>query len=216
MDEYLSEKEQAEQLRGWLKTYGPWIIGGVVAGALALAGVDAWRSHRLAQAEAASALYQTLATAAGEGRLDAAGEALDSLAAEHAAAPYVSQGRLVLAAAQVEADNTAEAVRLLETVMDEAQDPELALVARLRLARLFATTGDAERALALTEAKAEGPFGAALAEVRGDVLAARGDAAGARAAYTSALEGAGAGAIDEAFIRMKLEALGLAGEDEAS
>jgi predicted negative regulator of RcsB-dependent stress response len=48
-----------------------------------------------------------------------------------------------------------------------------------------------------------------LLEIRGDILAARGDVDGAREAYRQALEDAAlaGGVIDEEFVRLKLDAL---------
>jgi len=218
VDEYLSEKEQIERIRAWWKENGAWIVIGIGVGVLGLAGWNWWKAHKIGQAEEASAIYSTLTQAASAGRTGEARAELDRLAADYGGTPYVNQGRLALAGAFVLAGEPAEAAPLLEDVMEGADDPELALVARLRLARLLASTGEGDRALAVANFADAGPFGSALAEVRGDVLAGRGDVDGARAAYEEALEGvAEGGVIDEAFVRMKLEALGGgAAEAEAS
>ena len=209
MDDYLSEKEQIERIRAWWKENGAWIIIGVGVGVLGLAGWNWWKAHKIGQAEQASAIYTTLTQAASAGRTGDARAELDRLTADYAGTPYADQGRLALAGAFVLAGEPAEAGSLLEEVMTRTSDPELALVARLRLARLLASTGEGDRALEIAGISDAGPFGSALAEVRVDVLAERGDVDGARAAYEEALEGvAEGGVIDEAFVRMKLEALG--------
>ena len=218
MEEYLSEKEQIERIRAWWKENGAWIVIGIGVGVLGLAGWNWWKAHKIEQAEQASAIYSTLTQAASAGRTDAARAELDRLAADFGSTPYVDQGRLALAGAFVLAGDPTQAMSLLEDVMDGADDPELSLVARLRLARLLASAGEGDRALTVASFGDAGPFGSALAEVRGDVLAGRGDVEGARAAYQEALDGvAEGGVIDEAFVRMKLEALGGgAAETEAS
>ena len=218
MDEYLSEKEQIERIRAWWKENGAWIIIGIGAGVLGLAGWNWWKAHKIEQAEEASAIYATLTQAASAGRTGDARTELDRLTADYGSTPYADQGRLALAGAFVLAGEPAQAQSLFEDVMEATSDPELALVARLRLVRLLASAGEGDRALELASIADAGPFGSALAEVRGDVLAGRGDVEGARAAYEEALEGvAQGGVIDEAFVRMKLEALGGgAAEAEAS
>jgi predicted negative regulator of RcsB-dependent stress response len=217
VDEYLSEKEQIERIRAWWKENGAWIIVGIGVGVLGLAGWNWWKAYKIEQAEEASAIYATLSTAASSGRTDAARAELDRLQADYSGTPYPQQGRLALAAALVLAGETAEATALLETAMAATDDPELALVARLRLARLLASSGEGDRALEVAGVDDAGTFAAALAEVRGDVLAGRGDVEGARQAYREALAGVAlGGVIDEAFVRMKLEALGGAGEGDAS
>ncbi|MEJ2522477.1 MAG: tetratricopeptide repeat protein [Gammaproteobacteria bacterium] len=217
MDEYLSEKEQIERIRAWWKENGAWIIVGVGVGILGLAGWNWWQSHKLTQAQEASAVYASLSSAAGSGQIDEARSELERLAGDYGGTPYLQQGRLALAAALVEAERSDEAADLLAQVMNEADDPELSLVARLRLARLLASTGQADRALEVATVANPGTFGSALNEVRGDVLAARGDTDAAREAYQAALDGvAEGGVVDEAFVRMKLEALGGAAAESST
>ncbi len=209
MDEYLSEKEQIERIRAWWKENGAWIIVGVGVGVLGLAGWNWWQGHKIRQAEEASAVYASLNSAAVEGLIDDARSSLDRLAEDYDGTPYLDQGRLTLAAALVDADRSAEAADLLQQVMEQADDPELSLVARLRLARLLASTGESDRALDVATVADAGTFSAALNEVRGDVLAGKGDTDAARRAYQQALEDVvDGGVVDETFVRMKLEALG--------
>ena len=42
MEDYLSEKEQWEVLKAWLRANGGWILGGI---ALAAAGIYAWHGN---------------------------------------------------------------------------------------------------------------------------------------------------------------------------
>jgi predicted negative regulator of RcsB-dependent stress response len=83
---------------------------------------------------------------------------------------------------------------------------------------LLAADGEGDRALSLVRGVDAGAFAAGLAEIEGDVLAARGDAAGAREAYRRALAAAEsfAGIIDEEFVQLKLEALDGGAGGEAS
>jgi predicted negative regulator of RcsB-dependent stress response len=143
---------------------------------------------------------------------------VEQLAAGHGSSPYLQHGRLALAATSVRAGEVDVAITQLEQVMNDARDPQLRLVARLRLARLLAAGGEGDRALGLVRGVDAGAFAAGLAEIEGDVLAARGDAAGAREAYRRALAAAGslAGIIDEEFVQLKLEALDGGAGGEAS
>ena len=43
MDDYLSEKEQWEAVKSWLRENGLWIIAGIALGAVGLSG---WRECR--------------------------------------------------------------------------------------------------------------------------------------------------------------------------
>ena len=85
---------------------------------------------------------------------------------------------------------------------------ELVPAARLQKARVLLAQGKLDEALATASADAPAAFRAAFAELRGDVLATRGDTAGARRAYLEALQGLGEGAPTRPLVRMKLDDLG--------
>ena len=218
MDEYLSEREQVDRIRQWWKENGAWIIVGIGGGILALAGWNWWQNYKLERAEQASAIYSVVAEAAMEGRVEEVRVGVEQLSAGHGSSPYLQHARLALAAASVRAGDLQGAIGQLEQVLDNARDPQLQLVARLRLARLLVTEGDADRALALVRGVDAGAFAPALLELEGDVLASRGDAAGARDAYRKALASAESfiGVIDDEFVRLKLEALDDGGGSDAS
>jgi predicted negative regulator of RcsB-dependent stress response len=209
VDEYLSEREQVDRIRQWWKENGGWIIVGIGAGVMALVMWNWWQGWKLERAEQASAIYSTLAAAAAEERVDEVRVGVERLAADYGSSPYLQQGRLLLAALLANTGESEAAAAELESVLGKAKDPQLALVARLRLARLLADDGKDERALQLVEEGQAGAFSAPLLEIRGDILAARGDFDGAREAYRQALEDAAlaGGVIDEEFVRLKLDAL---------
>jgi predicted negative regulator of RcsB-dependent stress response len=218
VDEYLSEREQVDRIRQWWKQNGAFIIVGVGGGLLALAGWNWWQNYQLNRAEQASAIYSVLAEAAIEDRLDEVRLGVERLSAAHGRSPYLQQGRLALAATLVRADEKAAAAAELERVMNDATDPQLKLLARMRLARLLVSTGDHERALSLVRGVEGGAFAAAFLEIEGDVLAERGEVGPARDAYRKALDRAAAtgAVIDEEFVQLKLEALGGGAGGDAS
>jgi len=93
-------------------------------------------------------------------------------------------------------------------VADRSQDPELRQVARMRLARVLVEQGKHDDALALLDPAAGGAFASLVHELRGDALAAKGDASAARKEYEAALEGAAAdGSLDREFVELKRDAL---------
>lgn len=209
MDEFLTEREQVDRIRQWWKENGAWIIVGIGGGVLALAGWNWWQGYQLERAEQASAIYSVMAEAAVEGRLDDVRVGVDRLAAGHGSSPYLQHGRLVLAASLARVGEIDAAIEQLEQVLSDTGDPQLALIARLRLARLLAAEGEEDRSLSLVRGVEAGAFGPALREVEGDVLAARGDLEAAREAYRQALAGAESlgPVIDTEFVRLKLQSL---------
>jgi predicted negative regulator of RcsB-dependent stress response len=210
VEDYLTEREQVDRIRQWWKENGAWIIVGVGGGVLALAGWNWWQGYQLQRAEQASAIYAVIAEAAMEERIDEIRVGVQQLESAHGGSPYLQHGRFPLAGALARAGEFATAADQLQQVLESADDAQLRLIARMRLARVLLAAGEHERALELARAGEPGVFAAPLREVEGDILAAQGDTAGARAAYEAALEGAAehAGIIDEALLQLKIEALG--------
>lgn len=212
VDEYLSEREQADQLRHWLRSNWLWLVAGV---AFTLGGFYGWRwwdarqLERSAQAETRfAAMVEALASDKRDEGLRLAGE----LTGEYADTPYAEQATLVLARLDVEAGEFAKARERLAGVMEDARDPELRLVARLRLARVQLAEGAHDAALATLAGAEEPSIEARVAELRGDVLLAKGDRAGALEAYgraRSAAESAGVGdaLVDTELLGIKIDQL---------
>jgi predicted negative regulator of RcsB-dependent stress response len=94
----------------------------------------------------------------------------------------------------------------------------LRLIAQSRLARVLAEQGKHDDALKLLDVTKAGPFTPIFHEIRGDVLAAKGDVDGARQAYDAALAATSAPdaqAFDRAFVELKRDALPAAGATSA-
>jgi predicted negative regulator of RcsB-dependent stress response len=124
--------------------------------------------------------------ALGKNEISRAKTLIAELEREFPKSPYVDQAHLFEARIAVEAGDLAKADTLLKGVMERTEDPQLALVARLRLARVQLAQNKPDDALATLSAPA-GAFDARFREARGDVLFAKGDKAGALKEYEAAL-----------------------------
>jgi predicted negative regulator of RcsB-dependent stress response len=215
VDEYLSEREQAEQLRHWLRENWIWLVAGV---ALTLGGFYGWRwwearqFGRSAAAEAQfTAMVDALAANQREEGLRIAGE----LTSGYADTPYADQATLVLARLDVEGGDLAKARERLAQVMESAKDPELRLVARLRLARVQLAEGQHDAALATLDGAGAAAVEARVLELKGDVLLAKGDRTGALEAYRQAQAaavdaGRAAALVDPELLGLKIDELAAA------
>ena len=94
----------------------------------------------------------------------------------------------------------------LRYVMEGSADAELALVARLRLARVLTYEEAYQEALALLDVDA-GMFSGRYNEVRGDIHVALGNPDSARLAYAQALTTGDSEMIDRVLVQMKLDDL---------
>jgi predicted negative regulator of RcsB-dependent stress response len=211
VSDYLSEEEQISALRRWWAENGTSLIVGLVVAMAAVVGWRWYNEHRQAQTEAASVLYQKFL----EGR-SANADVAETVAQLDADFPNTSYRVFTLfyrAADAAKADKYSDAVPLLEQAIASAPDSRLKDVARVRLAKVLAQLGEHEKALAaLADVRGEG-FRPTTAELKGDILMAKGDVAGARAAYQAAVDanasggserGAAAGGIQDPVLEAKL------------
>jgi predicted negative regulator of RcsB-dependent stress response len=194
VDDHLSENEQWEALKRWLKENGAWIVGGIVIGGGLLVGYRQWDKHTTQQSQAAAAEFSQLQAAVTSGNAAEAEKLTGDLHQQFESTPYADHAELSLARLHVEKGELDKAAEKLRTIADKSDDKYLREVARLRLARVELAQNKPDAALAtLGETKA-GAFSAAYSEVRGDVLLAKGDRSGALDAYRAAfLESQGAG-----------------------
>ena len=207
MSDY-SEAEQMERAKGWLKTNGIWIIAGIAIGAGGLGAWHWYEDRRNAQAEAASARYEELVDAFTRSDKVRGMTLLDQLNREYGWTPYASLGTLIAARVQVESNELDKAAVSLKSVMDNAKDDELKMVARLRLARVQAGQGKYDDALATLKVENSGEFAPRIADTRGDVLLAKGDRAGALKEYLAARSAEDDGRIDFELLDLKIRDLG--------
>lgn len=206
IDEYLSEKEQWEQSLAWLRENVPWMLAGV---ALAVAIVGGWRwyqSHLEQQRLGAGSRYELLLTAFSKNELATAVTLADQLRHDYPKLGYSDQADLIVARLQVENNEEQAALDRLERVMASTHDAQLALMARLRAARLLLEKGKPDEALATLKVEQTGAFSLAYAETRGDALLAKGDKDGALKAYREAQAAKGAG-VDPALLNLKINEL---------
>ena len=212
VDEYLSEREQADQLKHWLRENWLWLVSGVVLGLGSVFGYRGWNAHQIERSQQAEQQFSAMLDALGRNQREEGLQIAGKITGEYADTPYADQTLLVLARLDIESGDLDEAAATLTRVMDTTRDPELALVARLRLARVQLAKGSHDEALATLEAVRNPAVAARVAELRGDVMMARGQSAAALEAYrqaqTAAEEGKAAeGLVDRELLRLKIDEL---------
>ncbi|MDH4259334.1 MAG: tetratricopeptide repeat protein [Gammaproteobacteria bacterium] len=212
VDEYLSEREQAEQLQQWFRENWIWLLAGIVLGLGGVFGWRWWNAHQIARSQEAeqqfSAMLDALAGNQREEGLKIAGR----ITGEFTDTPYADQALLVLARLDIESGELEKAAITLRQVIDSTRDPELALIAGLRLARVQLAKGSHDDALATLAAIENRAVAARVAELRGDVMMARGQLADALLAYREAQsaveQGKTAdGLVDQELLRLKIDDL---------
>jgi predicted negative regulator of RcsB-dependent stress response len=186
MVELLSEEEQWERLKAWLRTNGPSILLLTALLLLAWFGWQWWKGHGEKKAIAADGVYQTMLSTFDAGRKDEAFALADTLRREYPKSPYADAADLVAASVHVEGNELDKAAERLKRVAEGARDELVRPVARLRLARVQLAQGLHDEALATLGTADMGVHEAARLEIRGDVLLAKGDREGALSSYQEA------------------------------
>jgi predicted negative regulator of RcsB-dependent stress response len=219
VDEYLSEREQAEQLRHWLRENWIWLLAGVALTVGGYYGYRAWESRQASRAIEAGQRFAAMLDAIGASKRDEGMRIAGELTGEYADTPYADQATLVLARLDVDTGDFAAAEKRLAAVAGASKDPDLRIVARLRLARVQLAQGRYDDALKTLDAVATPAVAARVLELKGDVRLAQGDRAAALAEWNKAKDAAAAdptagSQVDTELLQLKIDELGAAGTAE--
>jgi predicted negative regulator of RcsB-dependent stress response len=127
---------------------------------------------------------------------------------KHGSTQYAGLAALAAAKAGVTTGETEDAKKNLQWAVDHAKDEDMRDVARLRLAGVLLDEKKYDEALKILAVKTGEPYAMLYSDLRGDVLAAAGKPAEARAAYQLALEKSEPNSSYRRLIEIKLDALG--------
>lgn len=184
----LSEGEQWEAFKAWLRTNGPALIGGLVLGGALFFG---WRWYQNSQeraALAAATAFETVVAAYDRQDFAAGDAALETLKREHPRSIYAAAGQLAAAKVLVGRNELDAAAAALQPVIGGTEE-RFSRVARIRLARIQIEQAKYDEALkTLSEGGDPGAYAGAYAHVRGDALYRKGDLEGALREYRLARE----------------------------
>lgn len=206
-DVYKTEEEQIEAVKEWWKENGLSIVGGIVIGVSAVFGWRYYGTYQLEQAAEASVIYEDMIIASQSDKTDEAKTAAESIIADYGSTSYAFFANLMLAKQAVAAEELDEAETQLHAALDKSPQDEFKHIVRLRLARVLIQNekfSEAENILGVND---KGKFLPNYEEVRGDLLAAKGDSAAARKAYEAAASAGGQESV-ETLLQMKLDEAG--------
>jgi len=185
MMEQYSDQEQLDAIRKWWSENGKAIVGGLLLGLGGVLGWQFWQNYQRSTAEEASAVYFQLEQALSGENAEEAGRKGMALQEDYPRSPYAALAGLALAASDIDADNLDSAKTHLAWVAEHAAQPELADVARLRLARVLLAEGDYAGALAGLD-EVDTAYRAEADEIRGDIFMRQEQPERAREAYQAA------------------------------
>ncbi|MCO5100026.1 MAG: tetratricopeptide repeat protein [Burkholderiaceae bacterium] len=204
----LEEQEQLENLKAFWNRYGNFLVTVVTLLALAIAGWRGWGWYQERQSVQAAAVYETLREAASERNVDGVRAAAGKLFDEYGRTVYGPMAALVAAGAYLQSGDAKAAKIPLQWAIDNADDADFRLTARLRLASILLDEGAYDEGLKTLEVESPGAYLALYEDRRGDLLSAAGRRDEARAAYERALASLAPNAALRGIVQLKLDALG--------
>ncbi len=204
----LEEQEQVDEAKAWWKQHGNKVIWGVTAFLLVAAGWRGWQTWTHNQAAEASMLFDQSVQAASLNDLKSAKAVAAQIMENHASSAYSAPAAWLAGRINYESGDIKSARAQYEFALEHASDDGVKQLARLRLAALHFEEKDIPGALKLLEAPFDAAFTGLAEQLKGDLLAAQGKTAEARAAYKLALEKLGDKSSLKPLVEIRLDGLG--------
>lgn len=207
MTDYLTEQEQIELLKNWIKQYSLVILMGVVIAAVSITG---WRYYQQRQSKTlnhASAVYDEMLTMRAQNNRDATLVQANKLTNHYPKTTYGQMGAFMLARDAVLKSDYAAAQKQLNWVIDHSSVKSMRQIARIRLARVLIANHQADQALAKLDKVDDKTFIGMINEVRGDAYLSLKQTDKARNAYSQALSQIPNAEVVRPLLQMKYDNL---------
>lgn len=202
----LEEQEQLDEFKAWWKQHGKLISRACLALLLGYAAYQAWHYYQNKQALAGSSLYQELVVTDPKDLKTLLAKSA-TLMDDYSGTPYAGRAALLAAKANYQAQQVKSAKAQLDWAASHASETSVASLANLQLASILFEEKDLNGALALLNKSHDAGFDGLFADLKGDVLAALGKNAEAKAAYQEALQKLDPAGKMRALTQKKLESL---------
>lgn len=203
----LEEQEQLASLKAWWNQYGNLTSWVLIAGLAAYSGWTGWNYYQRNQALQASALYDELQNAMVAKDNAKVQRAAGDMESRFAGTAYAPMGALSAAKSAFDANDLKTAKAQLQWAADHGEE-EYKAVAKLRLAGVLMDEKAYDEALKVLAGDTTVQFAGAVADRKGDILAAQNKLAEARTAYQVALAATDKRNPGRQLIELKFEAIG--------
>ena len=205
MDDNLTDQQQAELIKRWLKENSKFLIGGLVLGVSGFFSIQFFQENKLKESEMASQLYSEIEFAVKQQRISQAQSLLQKMDNDFANTPYQDQSHLFMAKLFMDSVDYENAIVQLEFLIENSSEEALKHIARIRISRIKLQQNLFDEALQVLEADSMGSFEAKYEEIKGDIFSKKGEYSEAQSAYLKALELLLPGEFDYEYIQMKFK-----------
>lgn len=204
MEVYSTENEQVDVIKQFFKNYGLTIVLAAVIGFGGVFGWKYWQSHQTNRLQESADAFATVSEALAKPTPE--NIALAEKFVTDTNDIYGALASLELAQIAIDANDLVNGERHLTNAVAKVKNDAFADMLNLRLARVQLALDKTDVALVSLEQVKGKAWNGMKNYIRGDVLAKKGDNAGATTAYRSALTDENAGAI-RSLVELKLNNL---------
>lgn len=187
MTDYLTEQEQIDAIKKWLKQYSGVIISGIILALLITTGIRYWQDRQARIASHASAIYDELISLRSQNDQPGTLAQATKLYKHYPQLVYGQMAALMLARNAAATEHYQEARTLLNWTIDKTKIASIKQIAKLRLARLDLAEKKPQAALNDIAKMEDKAFKGLIEEVQGDAYLALNDPKKARQFYQLAL-----------------------------
>lgn len=188
MSDYLTEQEQVELFKKWIKEYTPVVLAGFAIAMIAITGWRYWQQHQNNLLSHASSTYDEMIAMRSQNNAAATTAQAQKLLKHYPKTPYANMAAFAEARTAALTSNITEAKQQLNFVIKHDHSKAIQQIARIRLARLWLFENKAHEALDTLKTVNDATFSGLIDEVRGDAYLAMHDNNHAREAYGLALK----------------------------
>ena len=221
METFRTEEEQVEAIKRWWQENGKSTVFGIALALALVFGWKGWQGHVKDQSAAASAIFDNLMVADAAVQRDGTSRSTaehlaTTLKDQYGSSSYGQFAALYKAKYAVQDGEYDVAASELEWVLGQGPEPVLKAQAQVRLAQVRFALQDYPAAMAVLDDIAGSGYGVQVAELRGDILFAQGDKAGALSAYQQAKALAREQEVpgNDALLNLKISDLSVAANTE--
>lgn len=207
MTEYLTEQEQIELLKNWVKQYSLVIIMGVLIAVAAISGWRYWQQRQTNILDHASAVYDEMLTMRAQNDTSATLIQANKLSRHYPQTTYGQAAAFMLAREAVVTGNYAEAEKQYQWILAHSKISSTRQIARIRLARVMIAQNKMQAALDELKTIDDKSFAGLIHETKGDAYLALKDIATARQSYQQALTELPNAEVIRPVLRMKYDNL---------
>ncbi len=207
LTEYMTEQEQVQQIKNWLKQYGLTIIAGIAIALIITSGWRYWQNYRNKILTHASGVYDEMLAARAQGNSIGAIVQAKKLLKNYSNTPYSQMAAFMLARDAVLKKDYPEALNQLNWVIAHSKDKSMREIARLRIARILIADNKPQDSIDSLKKIDDQNFIGLILEIKGDAYLALNDKTAARTSYEQALKELPNGEVTRPILQMKLDNL---------